>query len=156
MMGAAAYQRQWHEKSPRTRSVAYAKRFPGTFRRRQRILGYRPQDLGLDEWIEVYDSERKWVRSRQTLLDKDFWDPAYRVFEVNKRSGKLKSAYINSQLLPILMDRATSKPEKKKSLIDLQDEYLKTEIDKERVAIKNSQHFRKWIRDGKSGLPDRV
>jgi hypothetical protein len=113
------------------------------------------QDRGLDEWIEVYDKQRKWIR-KGLINDVDFNDPAHRTFEVNKFSGKLKSADLNQQLMPILMDRAKLKPQMIKALKNLVEVCLRNEIDKERIAMDNPQAFRKWVRDSNPSISDRV
>jgi len=114
------------------------------------------QDHGLDEWIEVYDSQRKWERKSGQIDDLDFSDSAHRTFEVNKYSGKLKSADLNLQLVPILMDRATSKVEMRQALENILEEGLEEESRLQRVAMNDPKSFRKWIRDNNAGLTDRV
>jgi hypothetical protein len=115
-----------------------------------------PRYYGEDEWIEIYSSQRKWKRSGETLDDPDFKDPAHRTFEINKWSSRLKSADLNPQLLPILMDRATSKPAMRKAIEQLLKNDLTERIESQRLAMENPLSFRKWIRDANPRLGDRV
>jgi hypothetical protein len=115
-----------------------------------------PRYYGEDEWIEIYSSQRKWKRSGETHDDPDFKDPAHRTFEINKWSGRLKSADLNPQLLPILMDRATSKPAMRKAIEQLLKNDLTERIESQRLAMENPLSFRKWIRDANPRLGDRV
>ena len=112
-------------------------------------------DDNSEEWIEVYESQQKWKR-KGTVIDRDFDDTAHRTFEVNKFSGKLKSAALNEQLMPILMDRAKSKPQMRQALVKLLEDCLRDELEKERLAMNNPQAFRKWVRDSNTGLGDLV
>lgn len=130
--------------------------FQGRFGEAKGFWSVDPKDRSPDEWIEVYDSQRKWIRKGGTLDDRDFNDPAHRTFEVNKFSGKLKSADLNEQLMPILMDRAKSKRDMRDALVKLLDSCLRNEVNKERIAMNNPQSFRKWVRDSNTGLTDRV
>ena len=111
---------------------------------------------GDEEWIEIYDSQRKWKRSGETLDDPDFKDPAHRTFEVNKTSGKLKSADLNQQLLPILIDRAKSKPAMRNALELLLKDDLRNTIESQRLAMENPLSFRKWVREYNPRLGDKV
>lgn len=115
-----------------------------------------PQYHGDEEWIEIYDSQRKWKRSGQTVDDPDFKDPAHRTFEVNKFSNVLKPADLNFQLLPILVDRATSKPAMHKAIESLLREDLQTRIESQRLAMENPMSFRKWVYTSNSRIGDRV
>lgn len=112
-------------------------------------------DHASEEWIEIYESQLKWTR-KGTLDDWNYNDPAHRTFEVNKFSGKLKSADLNAQLLPILIDRAKSKPRMVDAISKLLEDGLMEEIKSQRVAMENPQSFRKWIRETNPGLTDRV
>jgi hypothetical protein len=114
-----------------------------------------PRYHGEEEWIEIYDSQRKWKRSGK-LDDLDFKDPAHRTFEVNKCSGKLKPADLNLQLLPILDDRANSKPAMYKAIAQLVKDDLGERIESQRLAMENPLSFRKWVREANPRLGDRV
>jgi len=114
-----------------------------------------PQDYGADEWIEVYESQRKWSR-KGTIDDPDCQDPAHRTFEVNKFSGALKPARLNLQLMPILVNQANSKAQMWSTLTKLLEDSLLEEIKKERIAMDNPQLFRKWVREAHNSVSDRV
>ena len=112
-----------------------------------------------EEWLEVYKSQRKWDRSGtiDDLSSGSWADPAHRTFEVNKYSGALKPADLNKQLLPILVDRAKKSGEKMTQAISrILEDSLLDEIESQRVAMRNPQAFKKWIRDYNSGLTERV
>ena len=111
---------------------------------------------GIDEWIEIYDSQRKWKRSGESIDDSAYKDPAHRIFEVNKWSGKLKSADLNYQLLPILVDRARSSSEMRQTIEKLVEDDLTRRVESQRMAMENPLLFRKWVRDSNPRLADRV
>lgn len=115
-----------------------------------------PRDHGKDEWIEIYDSQRKWKRSGETLDDADFKDPAHRTFEINKWSGKLKSADLNFQLLPILVDRAKCKFTMHKAIEKLLKDDLIERIESQKIAMTNPLQFRKWVREANPRIGDKV
>ena len=115
-----------------------------------------PRYHGDEEWIEIYDSQRKWKRSGETLDDPDFKDPAHRTFEVNKTSGKLKSADLNHQLLPILIDRAKSKSAMRSAIEQLLKDDLMNRIETQRLAMENPLSFRKWVRESNPRLGDKI
>lgn len=129
--------------------------FQGRFGEAKGFWSVDPKDRSSDEWIEIYESQQKWRRAG-TIEDIDFDDAAHRTFEVNKFSGKLRAADLNQQLMPILMDRAKSKPQMRDSLAKLLKDCLRNEVDKIRIAMNNPQSFRKLVRDGNTGLSDRV
>jgi len=63
--------------------------------------------VGGKEWIEIYESQRKWTRSRNFKKATGEADhPSHRTFEVLRFSGPLKSAELNLQFLPLLTKRA--------------------------------------------------
>lgn len=113
------------------------------------------QDHGIDEWIEVYPKQSKWHR-KGTINDVDYRDPAHRVFEVNKFSGKLKAANLNLQLLPVLMHGAIDKSIMAEAISGLLEQALTKQINEQRIAMENPKSFRKWICDSNNPLPDRL
>ena len=115
-----------------------------------------PRYHGEEEWIEIYDSQRKWKRSGETLDDRDFKDPAHRIFEINKWSGELKSADLNHQLLPILVDRARSKFVMNNAIEQLLKNDLLERIESQRSAMESPLAYRNLIREANSRLSDRV
>lgn len=99
-----------------------------------------PQDTGIHDWIEIYDGQRKWVRNEgigAMTDDPDFDDPAHRTFEVNGMSGDLRSAELNAQFLPILVDRAIDKPEMIRAIEKILQDGLTEAIMAQRAAMEN-------------------
>lgn len=107
---------------------------------------------GSDDWIEVYDSQRKWSRSRKPEHD----HLSHRTFEVLRFSGPLKSADLNLQFLPILTGRARDRRLMTIALSRLLEGGLERELMELQNAMADGQSFRKWIRDSNSGINERL
>ena len=79
--------------------------------------------VGGKEWIEIYESQRKWTRSRNFKKATGEADhPSHRTFEVLRFSGPLKSAELNLQFLPLLTKRAKDLVAMKIALLRLLEE----------------------------------
>jgi hypothetical protein len=111
-------------------------------------------DKSGEDWIEVYDSQRKWTRSTKPNGESD--DPSHRTFEVLKWSGPLKSADLNLQFLPLLIDRARSPKLMKDSISKLLVEGLNREIETLLTAMKSPQAFRNWVREVNPNTKERL
>ncbi|KAI0480162.1 RNA dependent RNA polymerase-domain-containing protein [Xylariaceae sp. FL0804] len=98
-----------------------------------------------DIWIETMPSQRKW--------ECDYMEEDHRTFEVSGYAKELKSSALNTQLLPILEDRAV-RPKDMKMLVGnyLKDGLLQ-EIDAQRVAMQDPTQFRLWVHDNTPGRP---
>ncbi|KAK0101304.1 hypothetical protein ONS95_006481 [Cadophora gregata] len=114
-------------------------------------------DKGGDIWIETYPSQRKWVRGeKRGGNDKEWEAPSHRTFEVLKFSGPLKSADLNLQFLPLLMDRANNPKLMKKAISDILEEGLALKVQEIQEAMDDPQSFRKWVRDRNPNLKEHL
>jgi hypothetical protein len=87
------------------------------------------------------DNEANWLNS---------------TFEVNSRSTTLKPAELNTQLLPILVDRAIQKSEMIKAIEQILVEGLTETLRSQQEAMKNPLACRKWIQDTNSYIGEKV
>jgi hypothetical protein len=111
-------------------------------------------DKSGEEWIETYKSQRKWKQSTKKNGESD--DPSHRTFEVLAFSGPLKSADLNAQLLPILMDRAVDKRQMKDTISKLLEQSLAEELKSLKSAMDSPKLLRKWIHENTSGTSERL
>lgn len=105
-----------------------------------------------EDWIEIYPSQQKWNRRDSCLPD----DPSHRTLEVVGVSGPLKSADLNTQLLPLLMDRAPDKNAMKESLSAQLQNGLREKLDDIQAAMEAPHTFKKWIRESNANLKDKL
>jgi len=108
----------------------------------------------LEDWIELYKSQRKWERSTRPNGESD--DPSHRTLEILKFSAPLRSADLNTQLLPILMHQAKSPNAMKNSITSLLKEGLKQEVEELERAMGTAQTFRGWVKATNSSTADRI
>jgi hypothetical protein len=107
-----------------------------------------------EEWIETYRSQRKWNRSTEENGVSD--DPSHRTFEVVAFSGPLKSADINAQFIPILMNRAADKKRMRNTISNLLEQSLAEELKSLKTAMDSPQLFRKWVYETMPGTSERL
>ncbi|OWP06091.1 hypothetical protein B2J93_1848 [Marssonina coronariae] len=108
---------------------------------------------GQEDWIETYPSQRKWERVKSD--DEEWHDPSHRTFEVLKCSGPLKSADLNFQFLPLLMDRARDKALMKQVLSDILKGGLSAKVEEIKTAMDDPLSLRQWVRAKNANLKDR-
>ncbi|PVH75060.1 hypothetical protein DL98DRAFT_498953 [Cadophora sp. DSE1049] len=114
-------------------------------------------DKGGEDWIETYPSQRKWYRGQKRGgHDKGWDDPSHRTFEVLKCSGPLKSADLNLQFLPLLIDRANDPKLMKRAISDLLEQGLALKVEEIQDAMDDPKSFRKWVRDRNPNLKERL
>lgn len=106
------------------------------------------------EWIDVYDSQAKWTPGSKPASRSN--DPCHRTFEVLKPSGPLRSADLNLQLLPILVDRALSKQHMVNSISQILQDGLEKEMNEQHAAMQDPLLLRKWLREKFPNLKERV
>ncbi|CZR63638.1 related to RNA-dependent RNA polymerase (involved in quelling) [Phialocephala subalpina] len=114
-------------------------------------------NTGGEDWIEVYSSQQKWSPSSELNEESD--DRSHRAFEVLRYSGPLKSADLNTQLLPLLMDRAKAIGRGKAmrdAIAELLRQGLKQEVEDIQVAMESPPIFKLWIRASSSGSNERL
>ncbi|RDW62034.1 hypothetical protein BP6252_11467 [Coleophoma cylindrospora] len=106
------------------------------------------------EWIDVYDSQAKWIPGDKPASRSN--DPCHRTFEVLNQSGPLRSADLNLQLLPILVDRALSKERMITSISQILQNGIEKEMNEQRAAMQDPLLFQKWLHERYSSLKERV
>lgn len=111
-------------------------------------------DRSDDDWIEVYASQCKWSRSSKRGGESE--DRCHRAFEINDWSAPLKSADLNTQFLPLLMERAKNKQVMKKHISELLTVGLDRELAKLREAMSSPESLRQWVREMKSNVNERI
>ncbi|KAH9209269.1 RNA dependent RNA polymerase-domain-containing protein [Leptodontidium sp. 2 PMI_412] len=107
-----------------------------------------------DDWIEIYPSQQKWTRSNKHAGESD--DISHRTFEVLEWSRPPKSATLNTQFVPILMDRARDKESMKESLSELVRSGLSVEIDAMIAAMDDPLSFYEWVRKCNPNFDERL
>jgi hypothetical protein len=113
-------------------------------------------DRSGDLWIETYASQCKWVRSKSKHDHAGDFHPANRTFEILKPSGPLKSADLNLQFLPLLMERAFDKNKMKTALQELMEDALQRELDYLYASLEDGASLRKWVYEQHSSIVDRL
>ena len=111
-------------------------------------------DRSGEDWIEICKSQQKWTRSTRPNGESD--DPSHRTFEVLKCSGPLKSADLNLQFLPLLVDRAKDPRLMTKAIAELLEQGLTLEMATLQTAMETPQSFRKWVRGNNGNIKERL
>jgi hypothetical protein len=102
------------------------------------------------DWIELYSSQCKWEP------DPNQDNVHNRTFEVIRWSGPLKSAALNLQFLPLLVDRAKDRGSMRTALSELLKGGVDREIESLQEAMEDPRSFRKWLRENNSNIDDRL
>ncbi|KAK5659585.1 hypothetical protein OQA88_787 [Cercophora sp. LCS_1] len=95
------------------------------------------KDMGHDDWIETYPSQRKW--------ECDYADPLTRTLEVRSIASELKSANLNLQLLPVLEACADDKVAMRRAIGYRLTTDLKRQFDEQKKAFDSPLQFRDWL-----------
>lgn len=93
-------------------------------------------------WIEIYDSQEKWVRD---YSGRDGNDPAHRTFDVKKAISSCKPGRVNEQFIALLGHGETVPGTMKKILGSILERQLKLKIDKVKDALGSPQKLRRWV-----------
>ena len=104
-----------------------------------------PTDTSLEDWIEVYDSQCKWQPSTEKDGISDH--SSHRTLEVLAYSMPLKSAALNHQFVPLILNGARDPGTMRKTMAHLLEEELAREIVTLQAAMENTQSLRKWVRE---------
>jgi hypothetical protein len=105
------------------------------------------------DWIEVYPSQQKWSRrTKDGAID----DPSQRTFEVNGISGPLRSADLNAQFLPLLVNGARDKNAMKSAISSILEMGLQQRLDDIQAAIEEPESFKKWIRESNANSNEKL
>ncbi|TVY87856.1 putative RNA-dependent RNA polymerase [Lachnellula willkommii] len=113
-----------------------------------------PRDRSGKDWIKVYESQQKWKRSQKRGGESD--DPSHLTFEVNRPSGPLKSAALNLQLLPLLVDRAINKPDMKKAIAELLRQGLMKALTDLQAGMDDAPSLREWTGESNTSIKEKV
>lgn len=103
-------------------------------------------DLGHEDWIETYPSQRKWKC--------DASEEAHRILEVRSWSTELVPAGLNIQFLPILEDRALDAEGIRTTFVNNMITESEAEIETLKSALQYPELLRKWIRQSSSAQAD--
>lgn len=106
------------------------------------------------DWITTYPSQRKWNRSAASGGPSD--DPSHRTLEILKYSGPLKSARLNLQFLPLLVDRAPDKALMKESISKQLVQGLTSKVEEIQAATDDTRLFRKYLKEINSNTKERI
>lgn len=95
-------------------------------------------DLGHEDWIETFPSQRKW--------NCDLSKVAHRTLEIRSYSMNLVPASLNKQFLPILEDRAKDVGALRQVFVDNLTTRSEEETESLKEALRHPELFRKWVR----------
>lgn len=95
-------------------------------------------DLGHEDWIETFPSQRKW--------NCDLSKVAHRTLEIRSYSMNLVPASLNKQFLPILEDRAKNVGALRQVFVDNLTTRSQEETESLKEALRHPELFRKWVR----------
>lgn len=112
--------------------------------------GFWIRDIGdsNDEtWIETYPSQRK--------FECDFQDAAHRTFEVKSHAKNLRSASLNTQIIPIIEDRVTDKVKVRETMARLLRKTLQENLLEQLSAMDHPTEFRHWVYKNTKARVDR-
>lgn len=111
-------------------------------------------DNSNEDWIETYPLQQKWNRRVHRNGAPD--DPSHRTFEVNGISGPLKSADLNTQFLPLLVNGARDKKAMRESISTILQDGLRQKMDDILAAIDEPESFKKWIRESNANAKEKL
>ncbi|KAI7786800.1 hypothetical protein LA080_002270 [Diaporthe eres] len=95
-------------------------------------------DLGHEDWIETFPSQRKW--------NCDLSKKAHRTLEIRSYSMNLVPASLNKQFLPILEDRTVDIGALRQVFVENLTTRSKEEVKSLKEALQQPELFRKWVR----------
>lgn len=107
-----------------------------------------------DNTIEIYPTQTKWQLSYRTGANEV--EEAHRTFEVCDWSKPTKSAHLNLQILPILMEQAKSRSQMARALERKLEDNLTYEFDAMSAAMDSAESFRSWVRSNNANLEERI
>lgn len=113
----------------------------------------RSEDIEND-WIELYREQCKWKRGREGSDEFDHW--SHRTFEVVGHSTPLKTADLNTQLLPLLMHQAQDRTRMRKAIAKALEEGLKQTLEELKTALTGPRELRSWVKITNSSIQDRI
>ncbi|RAL64969.1 hypothetical protein DID88_001559 [Monilinia fructigena] len=113
----------------------------------------RSKDIEND-WIELYGEQCKWNRGESVSDEFDHW--SHRTFEVVGHSTPLKTADLNTQLLPLLMHQATNPTRMRRAIVKGLEEGLENSLEELKIALTGPRELRSWIRPTNSSIQDKI
>ncbi|KAK2608642.1 hypothetical protein QQS21_002871 [Conoideocrella luteorostrata] len=96
-----------------------------------------PPPLGCDDWIVTYPSQRKWDCSQD--------DAAHRTFEVITYSSEVRSASLNLQFIPLLLEQAVNKTEMAETIKKHLHATIRDDLSVPIDAMSNPVELRGWL-----------
>lgn len=100
------------------------------------------------DWMEVYASQCKWTPNE------DDNHPSSRTLEILRWSSPLKSADLNLQFLPLLIQQSRSPVKTKEALAGLLKGGLENELLAIQTTMDDPQSFRQWLRESNSNISE--
>lgn len=94
------------------------------------------EDIGREDWIETYPSQRKWVC--------DGLDADHRTLEIRNYASEARSASLNLQFIPVLEDRAIDKARMRSVLGSILEGSLTRDLAEQRAALEHPLLFASW------------
>ncbi|KAL1900112.1 hypothetical protein Sste5346_002420 [Sporothrix stenoceras] len=94
------------------------------------------EDIGREDWIETYPSQRKW--------ECDGLDADHRTLEICSHTSVARSAGLNLQFIPVLEDRAIDKVHMRSVLRGILEGSLTRDLAEQRAALDNPLLFSSW------------
>ncbi|KAA8568267.1 hypothetical protein EYC84_008646 [Monilinia fructicola] len=107
-----------------------------------------------NDWIELYSAQRKWNRGENVSDEFDHW--SHRTFEVVGHSTPLKTADLNTQLLPLLMHQATNPNRMREAIVKALEEGLEKSLEELKTALTGPRELRSWVRPTNSSIQDKI
>ncbi|QSZ37354.1 hypothetical protein DSL72_009452 [Monilinia vaccinii-corymbosi] len=107
-----------------------------------------------NDWIELYSEQCKWNRGEEG--GDEFDHRSRRTFEVVGHSTPLKTADLNTQLLPLLMHQATNRRRMRGAIIKALKEGLSHSLEELKTALTGPRELRSWVRPTNSSIRDRI
>lgn len=113
----------------------------------------RSEDIE-NEWIELYGEQCKWKWGEE--ISNEYDHKSHRTFEVLRYSAPLKTADLNTQLLPILVHQAVDKDRMKFVILDALKMGLDQSLKELTTALTSPREFRSWFQLTNSSIQDRI
>ncbi|KAH6624017.1 RNA dependent RNA polymerase-domain-containing protein, partial [Chaetomium sp. MPI-SDFR-AT-0129] len=105
-------------------------------------------DMGNEDWIETYPSQRKWIC--------DDSEAAHRTLEVRSIALELGPARLNLQILPVLEDRALDPILMREAIGGRLTGDLQRQFEVQKTVMNHPAQLRQWVNESSNTRGDRV